>query len=230
MIKTNWESDRASLEKQRIFSDTIPKDIFDWLKNKCFEVKEKNNDTSNIVKNYSLKFVLFKEHDASVSANIPPIRYLKNDETYFKLQTWLSHQCFNPTLNMFHAGYFILSEDRPLKISAMWVNFQKKYEFNPPHIHGGVYSFIIFVNIPYELEDELRQFKTKTNATSKLYFTTPCPLYWNRCGIVRTDINVDKSFEGKIIIFPAHLQHGVFPFYTSDDYRITISGNVVFKV
>tara|TARA_Y100000816_G_C26066762_1_gene560683 strand:- start:148 stop:819 length:672 start_codon:yes stop_codon:yes gene_type:complete len=223
VIKTNWESDRASLEKQRIFSDTIPKDIFDWLKNKCFEVKEKNNDTSNIVRNYSLKFVLFKEHDASVSANIPPIRYLKNDETYFKLQTWLSHQCFNPTLNMFNAGYFILSEDRPLKISAMWVNFQKKYEFNPPHSHGGVFSFIIFVKIPYKLENE-------TYDASKLYFQTQTPIHLHGSGITTTHLNVDESFEGKILIFPSQLIHGVHPFYTSDGYRITISGNLVFDV
>ena len=35
-----------------------------------------------------------------------------------------------------------------------------------------------------------------------------------------------KSDEKKIIMFPAGLNHVVYPFYTSDDYRITISGNV----
>ena len=60
MMKTNWELDTSSLKKQRIFGDTLPKNIFDWLKTKCFEAKERKYDTSNIVKNYSLKFVLFK--------------------------------------------------------------------------------------------------------------------------------------------------------------------------
>ena len=31
-------------------------------------------------------------------------------------------------------------------------------------------------------------------------------------------------------MFPSYVQHEVFPFYTSDDYRITISGNVSFDV
>ena len=223
MIKTNWELDTSSLKKQRIFGAALPKDIFDWLKIKCFEAKENKNDTSNIVKNHSLKFVLFKEYDPSVSANVPAIRDLKNDETYFKLQTWLSHQCFNPTLNMFHAGHFILSEDRPLKISVMWVNFQKKYEFNPPHNHGGLFSFIIFVKIPYKLENEM-------NVASKLYFQTQAPTHLHGSGITTTHLNVDESFEGKILIFPSQLIHGVHPFYTSDGYRITISGNLVFDV
>ena len=225
MKKTNWESDQSNLDRMGLSYDTVPIDMFDWLKIKSFEAKNKENDATkalvgHINQEYYIKGVEDKYNILDVD----------NDETYLKLEQWVSRKCFTPPLNMFHGDNYVLSDNRPFSISSLWVNFQKKYEFNPPHIHGGVYSFIIFVNIPYELEDELKQFKTKTNATSKLHFTTPCPLHWNRCGIVRTDINVDKSFEGKIIIFPAHLQHGVFPFYTSDDYRITISGNVVFKV
>ena len=39
-------------------------------------------------------------------------------------------------------------------------------------------------------------------------------------------IVVDRSYEGVMLIFPAWLQHMVTPFYTSDDYRISISGNI----
>ena len=37
---------------------------------------------------------------------------------------------------------------------------------------------------------------------------------------------VDKSFEGQMLMFPAPLQHIVYPFYTSDESRITVSGNI----
>ena len=43
-------------------------------------------------------------------------------------------------------------------------------------------------------------------------------------------IDVDKSFEGKMLVFPSKLQHLVYPFYTSDEHRITVSGNVNFWV
>jgi hypothetical protein len=29
-----------------------------------------------------------------------------------------------------------------------------------------------------------------------------------------------------MMLFPSKLKHGVNPFYTSDDYRISISGNI----
>jgi hypothetical protein len=39
---------------------------------------------------------------------------------------------------------------------------------------------------------------------------------------------VDKEWEGKIALFPAKLNHLVYPFYTSDEPRISISGNIGF--
>ena len=42
-------------------------------------------------------------------------------------------------------------------------------------------------------------------------------------------IPVDKSFEGKMLMFSASQYHAVYPFYTSDEERITVSGNLKFK-
>ena len=41
---------------------------------------------------------------------------------------------------------------------------------------------------------------------------------------------VDKSFEGKMLMFSANQLHEVYPFYTSDDLRVTVSGNFKYKV
>ena len=41
---------------------------------------------------------------------------------------------------------------------------------------------------------------------------------------------IDKTWEGTIVMFPSWLNHSVYPFYTSDDYRISISGNIVVKI
>ena len=48
--------------------------------------------------------------------------------------------------------------------------------------------------------------------------------------IITHCVDVDKSFEGKMLMFNSIQSHMVYPFYTSDDYRITISGNLKFKV
>ena len=90
--------------------------------------------------------------------------------------------------------------------------------------------FVLFVQIPYNLSDEENVFskineRNTNNTTSKLTFFSIGKLGEP----VFSPVNVDKSFEGKMIMFSAKQFHGVYPFYTSDNYRITVSGNLKFK-
>ena len=95
-----------------------------------------------------------------------------------------------------------------------------------------MYSFIIFVKIPYDLKKEQNYFPevSKTldsrTQTSKLNFVNVEP----NGQISTTTVPADKSFEGKMFMFPSKQRHLVYPFYTSDDYRITVSGNIKVKV
>ncbi len=82
------------------------------------------------------------------------------------------------------------------------------------------------------LEEELKVFPEmnkqgdfNVNSTSKL-----CFLNTDLLGEPMFDsIPVDKSFEGKMLMFSASQYHAVYPFYTSDEERITVSGNLKFK-
>lgn len=122
----------------------------------------------------------------------------------------------------------VLSKNVPRKLDKIWINFQKKYEFNPIHDHSGFASFIIFLKIPYNLDDEDKVFPTLSSIshTSKLAFTLPKP----SGNLSHTALPVDRSFENKMLLFPANYFHNVYPFYTSDDYRITVAGNLVLDV
>ena len=115
--------------------------------------------------------------------------------------------------------------EKQLKLVDLWVNFQKKHEFNPPHTHTGIMSFVIWVKIPYDLQEELKFFpdiKSGPTRTSKFTFH-----YTNVLGqLQHYTLDVDKSFEGNMAIFPSHLNHSVNPFYTSDEYRISVAGNI----
>jgi hypothetical protein len=37
---------------------------------------------------------------------------------------------------------------------------------------------------------------------------------------------VESGWEGTIVMFPSKLLHIVYPFQTSDDYRVSIAGNL----
>jgi hypothetical protein len=56
-------------------------------------------------------------------------------------------------------------------------------------------------------------------------------LYSNTLGkISAQQIPVDKNMENNILIFPSNFYHMVYPFFTSDGYRISVSGNFHLKI
>lgn len=130
----------------------------------------------------------------------------------------------NPLLNSIK----VLDENLPLILDRPWVNFQKKYEFNPVHNHKGIFSFVLWLKIPYYLKDEMKN-------PSSVNSNNNCPghfelLYTDIIGRIQTHkIPVDKNMENYLLVFPSQTYHCVYPFYTSDEYRISVSGNYVFK-
>ncbi len=103
--------------------------------------------------------------------------------------------------------------DRPSLITT-WVNYQKKTEYNPPHKHSGTFSFVIWLNLPYDTEKEKAAYRSSTDFNFQFVQDgqiQQCP--------------IDPK-EGDIILFPAGLWHSVHPFFLSDDFRISLSGNI----
>ena len=118
------------------------------------------------------------------------------------------------------------TKNMSVRLENTWVNFQKKHEFNPMHRHGGIISFALWLQVPYSLSDETKVFPdVAAYANSSGVFSFH---YTNVLGELTTNvIPVDKTYKNCIVIFPAELNHSVNPFYTSDDYRISVSGNWV---
>jgi hypothetical protein len=110
-------------------------------------------------------------------------------------------------------------------ISTAWVNFQSKHEYFTGHTHQGLFSFALWIKVPYTIEQE-QEFCSTENK-----FSNTIPSfnfhYTDALGRIRPwVIPVDRTFENKIIIFPGGMTHSVNPFYSSDDYRIVVSGNI----
>ena len=89
------------------------------------------------------------------------------------------------------------------RLEPLWANFMKKHEFNPPHNHGGLYSFVIFLKIPYSFEEQTKlPHVGGSNSPSAGNFAF--------------------SYVANGVI-----EYYVYPFYNSDEERVTISGNVL---
>ena len=112
------------------------------------------------------------------------------------------------------------------RLDSLWVNFQKKHEYNPYHQHSGQVSFVLWMKIPYKQEDE-QETEVAKQINSRCLNGAFEITYMNLVGVLANYAYfLDPSMEGFMVMFPSETRHCVYPFYTSDEERISISGNL----
>ena len=134
-----------------------------------------------------------------------------------------------PTKVITNKGREVYVDKMNMNLTAFWANYQYKHEFNPSHRHGGVYSFVIWLKIPYHWEEQnklphLNGIKEIDKKPGLFEFE-----YINIRGDIKTfNYLLNSKYEGTMVFFPAALKHCVYPFYNTDKPRISISGNIGF--
>lgn len=114
---------------------------------------------------------------------------------------------------------------RGMVLGALWANFQQPGEYNPLHQHDGLFSFVLWLDIPYSLEQERatgpgQRADYKPNGDFHFHYT-------DSLGTIKTHImGVDHTWNGRLCLFPAELHHVVYPYYSTTSQRITLSGNL----
>ena len=187
------------LDEIKLTIDTLQKDF-----SKSFPIND--SLAGRIDKEYALNLTSLPTQYIKESINLS----IKYNPHYIE---YINRKTDSPRLNLSYNG-------------QAWVNFQKKYEHNPIHRHNGIFSYVIWYQIPYYLENEAKYGsggvkEAQQNCNGDFYFVFP-----EAQEIAVRSLNIDKKMEGYIAMFPSDLNHAVYPFYTSDDYRITISGNI----
>ena len=115
---------------------------------------------------------------------------------------------------------------QPYCMSTWWVNYQKQNEFNPVHRHIGVYSFVIWMKIPYDSKKQNQKDigrNSNTPLVGDFQFLYGDVLRRNGSYTYK----MSPECEGTMLFFPAELDHMVYPFYDCDEDRISISGNIM---
>jgi len=114
-------------------------------------------------------------------------------------------------------------------LDDLWVNFQKKGEFQPIHNHRGVFSFVIWMDIPYQSKDEAKLPFARTNDKNPKGGNFSFVMSGDTSRSVREYmIQMSPEMNGYCCFFPSDVCHQVYPFYTSDKDRISISGNILY--
>jgi hypothetical protein len=186
----------------------VPNHIMDELKTSINNLELKS--LQNYKYNHELAGEIEHEYLFPFSSQLK--NYIKNITKEFEAKSnYLSKYLNKKSLHLTTGG---------------WINFQRKYEYNPPHIHDGLLSFVIWYKIPYLIEDEKKHSfnKHKGSKNGQFSFTYPSNSFPQ---LKERLFPIDKTKEGHIIMFPSNLNHTVYPFYTSNEYRITVAGNIV---
>ena len=110
----------------------VPEEVLEQFKNYIPSAQDpyNHNLAGNIEKEYDLKDL------------IPSVG------NYF---CWLAFE-FQKHFNYNPRG---ITANSKIFLDNLWVNIQEKHEFNPVHNHKGLFSFVIWYDIPYTIEQEL---------------------------------------------------------------------------
>jgi len=178
----------------------IPPNIYQALNQEIVDI---HADDSKIMRmNQSLAGQITKEYQLTKS--LPLLNpYLEEMGRAYQKE-WNYYPKENPNNNK-------------LTVESVWVNM---------HNHDGTLSFVAWLHVPFKLEDERNMPNCKNSRTVELASTFQF-VYTTALGtIANCPMFVESGWEAKICMFPAKLLHMVYPFQTSDDYRISIAGNL----
>jgi len=144
-------------------------------------------------------------------------------------QDWFYNNCISYLIDAYANIFENLGDSIPVRnnqsfyIKDWWVNYQKQTEFNPIHNHTGVYSFVIFMKIPIDFEEQNKGNETNSPCKSSFQF-----VYVDMLGKLNNyTYKLKSEDEGLMLFFPSEINHQVYPFYNCDEERITVAGNVL---
>ena len=193
----------------------VPPEIYQALNKEIVDIHMASEtgtlDKNGIVQmNHSLAGQITKEYQ--ITKSLPLLNPFLEEMGRAYQKQWNFYPKENPNKN--------------LEVESVWVNMQKKLEVNPLHNHDGTLSFVAWLYVPFKLEDERNMENCKNSRTVELSSTFQF-VYTTALGnIANCPMFVESGWEGKIVMFPAKLLHIVYPFQTSDEYRISIAGNL----
>ena len=195
----------------------IPDEIYQTLNKEIVDIHTASEtgslDENGIVQmNHSLAGQITKEYQ--ITKSLPLLNPFLEEMGKAYQKEWNYYPKENPNNNK-------------LTVESVWVNMQKKLEVNPLHNHDGTLSFVAWLYVPFKLEDERKMENCKNARTVQLASTFQF-VYTTALGtIANAPMFVESGWEARIVMFPSKLLHVVYPFQTSDDYRISIAGNLI---
>jgi hypothetical protein len=149
-------------------------------------------------------------------------------KTEYSIDSKKYQEILQPQFDFFSKNYnsYFKRKLGNLKVVDSWVNYMKAGDFNPIHSHVFCdFSTVIFLEVPGNLLKEAEEDLKGTGSTSppgsiNFFYGETLPHSSNGRFFL--------PFVGNLFIFPAWLEHAVYPFKSSGN-RISISSNIIIE-
>lgn len=187
-----------------IYQTTVDQDFCDLLLNEGRKLDIKNDDM-NFKLAGNLKFGRSYRYKKEFQGHVENY-IIDKAHTFVTVQ----NEIFNHDL----------PEKQDMFLDDMWINFTHQFDFNPPHIHKEMLSFIIYCKVPQEI------FQVQADSLSQNAGKVVFEYGEAISQFVDTEYPV-QPYENLMFIFPAKLRHYVSSFWV-DEERISVSGNIGF--
>ena len=170
-------------------------------------------------------------------------RYTDSDTKHYNdlLRPWFksSVKLFCTEWAVSNANLDVFQNNLEPELESIWVNYQRKNEYNPIHRHSGDISFVIYSDIPEIIYQEEKygtglkpgsiEFLANLTSTYMVHDTQANKVEQHfRQALMPRDSVTFQPTTGDILIFPSYLTHHVARFQ-SDVVRATVAGNVYFR-
>ena len=168
----------------------------------------------------------------TLAGNISRSDHIRDKDTWFyeTVLKKLTERLFYRECNNYYEDYIEGDKSLPkFKMNTFWVNYQKQYEFNPLHKHSALYSFVVFMKIPTHWKE---QHALPICVNSNNPHASDFLFVWSEkdSELCKRSFMLSPEDEGRMLFFPAWLNHQVYPFYECEEERITISGNIILTI
>ena len=125
---------------------------------------------------------------------------------------------------------FCTSQLHGITNSRQWVRCSKPGEYLSVHDHSALFSWAVWLNIPYDYKEEQADNEAFTPYAGDFQLIYPATT-----GIMlKKNWQLDRSMEGRMIVFPSQISHMVYPHHTTSkaefdgEYRVCVAGNISF--
>ena len=205
----------------------LPKDMIDYLWERIDVAKKKKICHKKNLAGYISHSYKLEDPQNLIIENL--FNNIYNEKDNPKMFNFINEELISIYKKAFQKSCAFGEVMKPY-LHGLWVNFQKKGEFQPVHNHTGLFSFVIWMDIPYDWKDEAKLPSARPNNVNppggNFSFVHSND---NSRSVSEYTIRMSPKMNGYCCIFPSDLCHVVYPFYTSDKDRISISGNIKFK-